>query len=189
MVDRDWASEQLIKAAQGGDPESLAAVVDGAHPHVRRFAEHLCASRQDAEDAAQEALIILYRKIGSLRATAALASWMFRIVRRECLRRARRLFDHHDEAGVRPVASAEDEVLKRLEVERVAEAIRALPDIQRRVLIMRDVLGHPGRTVAEALGLSTSAMKSHLHRARTALRLSLGGGVGDVQGPHDPTGT
>jgi DNA-directed RNA polymerase specialized sigma24 family protein len=50
-----------------------------------------------------------------------------------------------------------------------------LPDVQRRVLIMRDVLGHPGRTVAEALGLSTAAMKSHLHRARTAVRDHLHG--------------
>jgi RNA polymerase sigma factor (sigma-70 family) len=182
VVDRGWASEQVIKAAQDGDLESLAAVVHGAHPHVRRFAEHLCTSSQDAEDAAQEALIILYRKIGSLRATAALASWMFRIVRHECLRRARRLFDHDHDIG--PVASAEDEVLKRLEAERVAEAIRALPDIQRRVLIMRDVLGHPGRTVAEALGLSNAAMKSNLHRARTTLRLDLRGGVDD---PFDPT--
>jgi RNA polymerase sigma factor (sigma-70 family) len=152
-------------------------VVHGAHPHVLRFAGHLCASPQDAEDAAQEALIVLYRKIGSLRATAALASWMFRVVRHECLRRARRLLDRHDEAAAGPVASAEDEVLQRLEAERVAEAIRALPDLQRRVLVMRDVLGQPGRTVAEALGLSTPAMKSHLHRARTALRLSLAGGV------------
>ncbi|XVS62263.1 RNA polymerase sigma factor [Actinosynnema sp. CA-299493] len=190
MVDRGWASEQLVKAAQGGDLESLTAVVHGAHPHVRRFAGHLCASTQDAEDAAQEALIVLYRKIGSLRATAALASWMFRVVRHECLRRARRLVEHHDERGDEhrdetggdPAASAEDQVLKRLEAERVAEAIRALPDLQRRVLVMRDVLGQPGREVAAALGLSTPAMKSHLHRARTALRLDL---RGEVEGALD----
>lgn len=182
MADRGWASEQLIRAARDGDVESIAAVVHGAHPHVRRFAEHLCASAQDAEDAAQEALIILYRKIGSLRASAALASWMFRIVRNECLRRARRLFDQEGGAGIDPVASAEDEVLRRLEAERVARAIRALPDIQRRVLTMRDVLGYPGRAVAEALGLSTPAMKSHLHRARTTLRLSLRGGADGTEG-------
>jgi RNA polymerase sigma factor (sigma-70 family) len=177
VLDRGWASDRLVKAAQGGDLESIAAVVHGAHPHVRRFAGHLCASPQDAEDAAQEALIILFRKIGSLRASAALASWMFRIVRHECLRRARRLFDRpfddYDEAGIGPVASAEDEVLRRLDAERVAEAIQALPNVQRRVLIMRDVLGYPGRAVAETLGLSTAAMKSHLHRARTTLRLSI----------------
>ncbi|MFF4771812.1 RNA polymerase sigma factor [Microtetraspora fusca] len=77
VADRSWASTQLIEAAQAGDRESITAVLHGAHSHVRRFAEHLCASPQDAEDAAQEALITLYRKIGSLRATRALASWMF----------------------------------------------------------------------------------------------------------------
>lgn len=166
-----WVSEQLVEAAQRGDLESITAVVHGAHPHVRRFADHLCASPQDAEDAAQEALIVLYRKIGSLRATAALASWMFRIVRNECLRRVRRGRDEVPDPGL--AASAEDEALRRLDAERVAEAIRALPELQRRVLVMRDVLGQPGRTVADGLGLSTAAMKSHLHRARTAVRLRL----------------
>src|SRR4051794_41964140 len=82
-----WPTEPVIKAAQDGDVASLAAVISGSHPHVHRFAGSLCASPQDAEDAAQEALIILYRKIGTLRASSALAAWMFRIVRNECLRR------------------------------------------------------------------------------------------------------
>ncbi|MEV0391403.1 RNA polymerase sigma factor [Nonomuraea sp. NPDC050643] len=183
MGDPGWASAQLIEAAQAGDRESITAVVGSAHPHVRRFAAHLCASPQDAEDAAQEALIILYRKIGSLRATGALASWMFRIVRNECLRRARLLFDRWDEADDGLARSAEDEVIRRLEAELVAQAIRELPDVQRRVLIMRDVLGHPGRRVAETLGLSDAAMKSQLHRARSRVRLSLDGRADAPGGP------
>lgn len=181
-----WASAQVIKAAQAGDRASITAVVHGAHPHVRRFAEHLCASPQDAEDAAQEALIILYRKIGSLRATGALASWMFRIVRNECLRRARMLLERHDEAEAGLVTSAEDEAIRRLEAGLVAQAIQELPDVQRRVLIMRDVLGYPGRGVAKALGLSDAAMKSQLHRARNRLRLSLGDMTGRAETPLDP---
>ncbi|KAB8188143.1 RNA polymerase sigma factor [Microbispora catharanthi] len=175
MADRGWVSTRVIEAAQAGDRESIAAVVHGANSHVRRFAEHLCASPQDAEDAAQEALIILYRKIGSLRVTGALASWMFRIVRNECLRRARLLFDRFDEAGAGLVTSAEEQVIRRLEAEIVAQAIRELPDVQRRVLITRDVLGYPGRVVADRLGLSNAAMKSQLHRARSTVRLGLGG--------------
>ncbi|GAB3989797.1 sigma-70 family RNA polymerase sigma factor [Actinoallomurus acanthiterrae] len=186
VADRSWVNARLIKAAQAGDRESITAVLDGAHSHVRRFAEHLCASPQDAEDAAQEALIILYRKIGSLRATGALASWMFRIVRNECLRRARVLFERHDEAEAGLATSAEDEAIRRLEAEFVAQAIQELPDVQRKVLIMRDVLGYPGRSVAEALGLSNAAMKSQLHRARNRLRLSLDGMTGPAEGPHGP---
>ncbi|WP_329500727.1 RNA polymerase sigma factor [Kitasatospora herbaricolor] len=172
-----WPDERLIKAAQNGDVTSLTTVVMESQPHVRKFALSLCASPEDAEDAAQEALIILYRKIGTLRATGALASWMFRIVRNECLRQVRLLASRSDGAAAGPEASAErsaeEAVLRRLEVERIAAAVAALPLDQRQVLIMRDVQGLPGKAVARALGLSDAAMKSRLHRARAAVRHAL----------------
>lgn len=172
-----WPDERLIKAAQDGDATSLTTVVMESQPHVRKFAISLCASPQDAEDAAQEALIILYRKIGTLRATGALASWMFRIVRNECLRHVRLLASRRDEASAEPEGSAEqsaeDAVLHRMEVERIAAAVSALPRDQRQVLIMRDIQGLPGKTVAHSLGMSNAAMKSRLHRARAALRHAL----------------
>ncbi|MFE6870666.1 RNA polymerase sigma factor [Kitasatospora sp. NPDC057692] len=167
---REWPGSSVVAAAQDGDVEAIAALVSGAHPHVQRFARSLCATPEDAEDAAQEALIILYRKIGMLRATGALASWMFRIVRNECLRRARSVLRERPVPGEAPYRSAEEEVLGRLEAGRVAEAIAALPEDQRRVLIMRDVQGLSGRMVADVLGLSTAAMKSRLHRARASVR-------------------
>ncbi|MBF6172107.1 sigma-70 family RNA polymerase sigma factor [Nocardia blacklockiae] len=175
-VSAGWVGVKLVEAAQRGDQDAISAVVLGAHPHVRRFARQLCASSADAEDAAQEALIILYRKIGTLRAATALASWMFRIVRNECLRRARPVLDLRSWGGGGEddvVGSAEDEVLRRFEADRIAQAITALPEVQRRVLIMRDVLDYSGRATAEALGLSIAGMKSQLHRARTAVRQSL----------------
>lgn len=155
---------------------SLTALVSGSHPHVRRFARSLCASPQDAEDAAQEALVVLYRKIGMLRATGALASWMFRVVRNECIRRTRLfLRPPAPVADAATADSAEDEVIRRLEAERVAGAIARLPADQRCVLVMRDVQGHSGKAVADALGLSVPAMKSRLHRARASVQASLRG--------------
>lgn len=178
MGDSVWPGEQVVVAAQQGDVDALAELVAASHPNVRRFALSLCASREDAEDAAQEALIVLYRKVGMLRASGALASWMFRIVRNECLRRARTVRRNAAPPQYREaddvVSSAEEEVLRRLEAGLVAEAIAALPADQRRVLVMRDVQGHSGRAVSDALGLSTAAMKSRLHRARAAVRVALG---------------
>ncbi|CAM5242051.1 RNA polymerase sigma factor [Streptomyces spiroverticillatus] len=169
-----WPDERLVRAAQRGDVGSLTTVVLESQPHVRKFALSLCASPQDAEDAAQEALIILYRKIGTLRATGALASWMFRIVRNECLRQLRMLAVRSEEAPAESAGpSAEEAVLQRLEVARIAAAVGALPPDQRQVLVLRDLQGLPGRTVAHALGLSTAAMKSRLHRARATLRQEL----------------
>ncbi len=170
MAEVGWPREALVVAAQGGDAEAIAALVSGSHPHVRRFARSLCASPEDAEDSAQEALLILYRKIGTLRASGALASWMFRIVRNECLRRARRALRGDDLVSPGAMVSAEDDVLRRLEALRVAEAVAALPEDQRRVLILRDIQGYAGGVVADALDLSVPAMKSRLHRARATVR-------------------
>jgi RNA polymerase sigma factor (sigma-70 family) len=83
--------------------------------------------------------------------------------------------------GAAAVPSAEDEVFERLEAARVAAAIAALPTDQRQILIMRDVQGLSGRMVADLLGLSTSAMKSRLHRARAAVQRTLSGpALGDL---------
>ncbi|MER6916934.1 sigma-70 family RNA polymerase sigma factor [Streptomyces sp. NPDC000594] len=184
MADTAWPGDALVRAAQQGDAEATTALVQGSHPHVRRFAHSLCASPEDAEDAAQEALIVLYRRIGMLRASGALASWMFRIVRNECLRRMRAA--SHRSAGADTgdapgagLPSAEERALARLEAQWVVDAILALPDDQRRVLIMRDIQGRSGRTTAEALGLSTAAMKSRLHRARATVRGALADPLGD----------
>jgi RNA polymerase sigma factor (sigma-70 family) len=167
-----WPSEQVVSAAQQGDPLAITTLVCDSHMHVQRFARMLCSTPQDAEDAAQEALIVLYRKIGTLRATAALASWMFQIVRNECIRRSRVTFRQPIPAtSVEP--SAEDAALVRLEIERIVESISELPAEQRAVLVLRDIQGLSGAATANALGLSRAAMKSRLHRGRATLRSAL----------------
>jgi RNA polymerase sigma factor (sigma-70 family) len=167
-----WPSEQVISAAQQGDPRAITTLVCGSHAHVHRFARTLCSTPEDAEDAAQEALIVLYRKIGTLRAAAALASWMFQIVRNECIRRARVALRRPISAAMAE-PSAEDAVLARLEIERIVDSIAELPPEQRAVLVLRDIQGLSGAATAQALGLSRAAMKSRLHRGRETLRLRL----------------
>ncbi len=167
-----WPTEQVINAAQQGDPRAIAILLDGSHAHVHRFARTLCSTPEDAEEATQEALIVLYQKIGTLRAAAALASWMFQIVRHECIRRSRLAL-----RGPIPTPSTqhsvEDVALARLEVERIVDSIAALPADQRAVLVLRDIQGLSGKATAQTLGLSRAAMKSRLHRGREALRAQL----------------
>src|SRR5580692_10219574 len=117
-VASSWPTDQVVSAAQQGDPRAIATLLDGSHAHVQRFARTLCSTPEDAEDAAQEALIVLYRKIGTLRATAALGSWMFSIVRSECIRRAR-IALRRPASAVPAVSSAEDTALARLEIQRI----------------------------------------------------------------------
>jgi RNA polymerase sigma factor (sigma-70 family) len=164
-----WPTHQVISAAQQGDSRAIATLLSGSHVHVRRFARTLCSTPEDAEDAAQEALIVLYRKIGTLRASAALASWVFQIVRNECIRRSRVTL-RRPIASITVEPSAEDAALARMEVERIVQCISTLPPEQRAVLVLRDIQGLSGAATAQSLGLSRAAMKSRLHRGREALR-------------------
>jgi RNA polymerase sigma factor (sigma-70 family) len=176
-----WPTEQVVSAAQQGDPRAIATLLDGSHAHVQRFAHTLCATPEDAEDAAQEALIVLYRKIGTLRATAALGSWMFQIVRNECIRRAR-LALHRPLPAAMVESSAEDAALARMEMQRIVDSIAGLPSEQRAVLVLRDIQGLSGAATAQALGLSRAAMKSRLHRGRETLH-----SLSELRTPNDTT--
>ncbi len=167
-----WPSEQVVSAAQQGDPVAIATLVSGSHAHVRRFARALCATPEDAEEATQEALIVLFRKVGTLRATAALGSWMFQIVRNECIRRSRLAF-HRPIPAAMAGPSAEEEALARLEMERIVDSVAGLPPEQRAVLVLRDIQGLSGAATAQTLGLSRAAMKSRLHRGRETVRSRL----------------
>jgi RNA polymerase sigma factor (sigma-70 family) len=151
---------------------TIAILLSGSHAHVRRFARTLCSTPEDAEDATQEALIVLYRKIGTLRVATALASWMFQIVRNECIRRSRLALRKPAPAAMFE-PSAEDAALAHLEIERIVDSIADLPPEQRAVLVLRDVQGLSGAATAQALGLSRAAMKSRLHRGREALHARL----------------
>jgi RNA polymerase sigma factor (sigma-70 family) len=180
-----WPSEQVVSAAQQGDARAIATLIDGSHAHVQRFARTLCSTPEDAEEAAQEALIVLYRRIGTLRATAALGSWMFQIVRNECIRRSRLTFSR-PVSGEGVEASAEDVALARLEVQRIVDAIAGLPAEQRAVVVLRDIQGLSGKATAQTLGLSRAAMKSRLHRGRETLRIGLRGPIDtSARGPID----
>lgn len=179
-----WPAERVISAAQQGDPIAIATLLSGSHAHVRRFAHTLCATPEDAEDATQEALIVLYRKVGTLRATAALASWMFQIVRNECIRRSRLSLRRPSPAATTE-HSAEDAALSRLEVERIVDSIAGLPPEQRAVLVLRDIQGLSGAATARELGLSRAAMKSRLHRGREQVRLGLSAPREDTAGRED----
>src|SRR5260370_32518021 len=71
-------------SACGGDAAAVEKLLVVCQPDLRRFARRACSSGDDAEDAVQIALWQLYRKIGALRSAAALASWLFRVLEREC---------------------------------------------------------------------------------------------------------
>jgi RNA polymerase sigma factor (sigma-70 family) len=157
----------LIEAAQRGDAGAIEQLLAAAKPDLQRFARRLCAGPEDAEDAVQNALWILHRKVGMVRAVPAFAGWLFRVVARECRRLMRRAGIIAGSADVETIAAPHlpSELQRDL-----AAAIEALPDPYRSVLILRDIEERTAPETAEALGLSLEAVKSRLRRAREQVR-------------------
>lgn len=167
------ATPGLVQAACAGDGRAIDALLSACQPDLKRFARRTCASTEDAEDAVQLALWQLYRQIGALRAVAALATWLFRIVERECYRlyRGRQPAESLDllpEQG-QPLAPP---VPLDLRID-LGRAIQQLPLAYREVLLLRDVHGLTAPEVAVQLGLGLAAVKSRLHRARALVRQQL----------------
>jgi RNA polymerase sigma factor (sigma-70 family) len=173
------SSAERFLAASAGDAGALEELLREQRTTVVRYAMRLCISPEDAEDAAQEALLALSRYVGALREAAALSSWLFTAVRTHCLRLARRSLrkalvrgDPGDElADLAP--SAEDQLVDEQLRWRLAAVIAALEPTAREVLLRRDVLGQPAAEVAAELGITVDAVKSRLHRARAEAKSRL----------------
>jgi RNA polymerase sigma factor (sigma-70 family) len=157
----------LIEAAQRGEAGAIEALLAASKPDLQRFARRLCAGPEDAEDAVQNALWILHRKVGMLRAVPAFAGWLFRMVARECRRLMRKAGITLDPSELDAMAAPR--IPSELQRD-LASAIEALPGDYRRVLILRDIEEMTTPEAAEALNLSLEAVKSRLRRAREQVR-------------------
>jgi len=162
----------LIRRAQRGDTRALTALLDELVPYVGR----ICASIavDDAEDAAQEALVVILRNLGSLREPVALWSWSRRIAVHEALRVARRrsragvvtdperlvraqaALDAHGPDGTTPVD--------------VREVLRGLTPDQRVLLVLRHMGDLGDDEMASLLDVPPGTVKSRVFRARAAFR-------------------
>lgn len=158
----------MIEAAQRGDPAALDRLLRRCQPDIRRYAYRHCLI-SDVDDAVQETMLILSRRLRSLRTVAAFSGWLFTVVRRECRRLERRVFglEALDETRMEEwLATRPDEAL-RIDLVR---ALESLPGHYREIVLLRDFEGLTIRAMAARLGLGVAATKSRLHRARELVR-------------------
>lgn len=161
---------QLVEQAMAGDQLAVVNLLTIVQPDIKRFARAQCRKSSDVDDAVQEALWQLYRRIGVLRVAGALSSWLFTVVRHACLRLAGSAFhktltldDYADDIKFATIPNAD------LRVD-VAAAIGSLPPHYREIVILRDLQEMTIDEIALTLALSREAVKGRLHRARTLLR-------------------
>ncbi|GHO61676.1 RNA polymerase sigma24 factor [Ktedonobacter sp. SOSP1-52] len=165
---------QLITDAIGGDPVAIEQLLDRYHPSVTRFARKFCATPEDVEDAVQETLWIAAQRIGTLRVASAFTSWLFEVVRHQCLRLLRLTQPTNSmDARLEILPSVENPERQIMLRHDLARAIAVLPPSQMHVFLLRDLEGRSAGEVAATLGLTVMSVKSRLHRARVTLRQTL----------------
>jgi RNA polymerase sigma-70 factor (ECF subfamily) len=154
---------------------------------VHRLARQLCRHREDAEDVAQATLLKAAQHLKEFRGEASLRTWLHRIATNECRMLRRRPTSLSLEQLLQTAATKEAPPLELpdeipdpeeivIETERrrlVLQALQRLPERYQTVLLLKDGEGMKERDIAAAMGLSVSAVKALLHRARLAMRKEL----------------
>ncbi|WP_137924157.1 RNA polymerase sigma factor [Cupriavidus sp. 2SB] len=158
----------LLERAKSGDQAAMVELLRLCQPDIRRYAQRHCLI-SDIDDAVQEALLTLSRRLSSVRALAALSGWLFRVVQRECRRLGRTAlhFDPFDEEKLEDWLAAHSTDALRMEL---ASALDSLPDTYRQIILLRDFEELTIGEIAERLALTPAAAKSRLHRARLLAR-------------------
>jgi RNA polymerase sigma factor (sigma-70 family) len=162
----------LIHAAQTGDPAAINRLLTVCKADARRYAYKHCQA-SDIDDAVQESLLVISRKIHGLKAAAAFSSWLFTVIRRECGKLARAMFRHDplDETMDEPMSRRSDDAL-RIDL---AAALESLPAHYLEVVLLRDFEELTIAEIADRLAEQPSAVKSRLHRARELVREYISG--------------
>ncbi|SFF61258.1 RNA polymerase sigma factor, sigma-70 family [Duganella sp. CF458] len=160
--------QPVLQAAHGGDPQALAKLLAVCQPDIRRYAQRNCLV-SDVDDAVQEVLLVMSRRLSSLKVLAAFSGWLFKVVQRECRRLGRRAFhfDPYDEERAEQWLASQDDAGLRTEL---VQALESLPRDYLQIVLLRDFEELSIAEIAQELGLTTAATKSRLHRARTLAR-------------------
>jgi len=174
---------ELVAAAKDGDRTAFDELVRVTYADTYTLAFRLTGNEEDARDVVQEAYLRAYRGLRRFRGDAQFSTWMYRITA-NCAathlgRRSRHRHDELDDSV--PVVDPHPDHDPQLRADaddlrtRVRAALDGLPAGLRSVVVLRDVYDLPHEAIAAELGISESAAKVRLHRARNKLRDQLFG--------------
>lgn len=178
---------ELADGLRSGDARSYEELVRRYGGKMLRVATHIVGNREDGRECVQEAFLQAFKNIDRFEGRSSLWTWLHRIVVNSALLKLRTrrrrpegaiddLMPEFDAYRCRIEASAKKEdsietLLDRKEIRNtVRRAIDELPEDYRSVLILRDIEELDTEETASMLGIKRGAVKTRLHRARSALK-------------------
>ena len=178
--------KELILRCQRGDESAFEALIRAHERRIYTLCRRMCRNEDDALEAAQDTFLAVWRGIGAFRADAAFSTWLYRLATNACLdllrREKKRGGDVPLDGGEAPNSLADgapspEEAVLRADTRRmVREALYALPDDYRQILLLRETEQLSYQEIAEVTGLELGTVKSRISRARQALRNHLAAG-------------
>ncbi|MGZ3438646.1 MAG: sigma-70 family RNA polymerase sigma factor [Polyangia bacterium] len=173
----------LVERAREGDVVAFEKLIGKYQQKVYTFAFAFTGSPDVAQDLAQDALVKVYKSLGSFRFQSAFSTWLYSIVKNTYLDsiksragRERALEDPLTEREVSELheaASAEERLLAKESRRALLRALRDVPTAYRTVVALSDVQGLGYEEIAGALGVPVGTVKSRLKRGRDALKDAL----------------
>ncbi|CAB1076259.1 hypothetical protein D1AOALGA4SA_4056 [Olavius algarvensis Delta 1 endosymbiont] len=155
----------------------LLEINDRYYDRVKSFIMRLVKDEWVADDLIQETFIRVHRGIDSVRDPSKLSAWIFRIAYNLCqdhfksLKKSNYTIEaSRDTPGILPEMSAHKELEQFQMGTCVQEQVNLLPEMQRIVLILYDLLGFNHNEIAEMLDITEANAKVRLHRARKSLK-------------------
>jgi RNA polymerase sigma-70 factor (ECF subfamily) len=162
----------LVVRAQEGDVRAFEALARRHEAALYRTAVRVTGDRAEAEDALQEALLDSWRNLDRFRGDAAFSTWMYRLVTNRCvvaLRRRRPEPAADAGADVAAPDSPEQAALLDLELAALGRAVQDLQDDLRVCWVLRELEGLGYGDIAEITGVTETAVRGRIHRARVRL--------------------
>jgi RNA polymerase sigma-70 factor (ECF subfamily) len=180
---------ELVAAARNGDHPAFEELVRVTYADTYTLAYRLTGDEEDARDVVQESYLRAFRGLKRFRGDAQFTTWLYRITANcASTHLGRRSRHRHDElvddaplADLDPSHDPQAQTEGNATRDRLTVALRELPPRLRAVVVLRDVYDLSHEAIAAELGISESAAKVRLHRARKKLRENLfpmRGGVG-----------
>ncbi len=180
-----------LDRARRGDREAFARLVEAYQGPVYNLSYHMLGDAAEAEDAAQETFVRMYRKLHTYQRDRKLSSWVLSIASHYCIDRLRRRrFDWlslDDELVTLRVPSSdsrpEDCAIEHESRDEIQTRVERLAPAYRVPLILRYWYDFSYSEISEVMGISTQAVKSRLHRARLQLANADGAAVAVAASP------
>ena len=164
----------LTEKAKAGDARAFGQLYETVYTDLYHFALYRLGNPEEAEDAVQETVLEAFRGIEGLKKPEAFRSWIFTILTARCNRHIAELIRQRGQTPLEDSGLSAGDFSSQSDTAcRLREAIGALPEEDRQLVLLSVVGGFSGKEIAEILGRPGGTLRSRLHRTLKKLRTTL----------------